>query len=263
MNVPLFGATPMAGGASGSASRPMSDVHAAGQTSSAPTREGMRILLVEDDHRMARLVGEALGDSGLRVTLAHNGLDGLQLAENEEFDALVLDVMLPGIDGIEVCRRLRQKRRSTPILLLTARDAIADRVRGLDAGADDYLVKPFAVAELLARLRALDRRAGGYLEETTLTVGDLTLDLKRIEATRGGRQITLTAREFRLLECLMRHEGHVLSREQLCQRVWGYDADLMSNVVETYMHYLRDKVDRGFGRPLLRTVRGVGYTIKA
>lgn len=263
MNVPLFGTKPLPGGTVKPAPQPQADARTASHMAAATTRDGMRILLVEDDHRMARLVGEALGDVGMRVTLAHNGLDGLKLAEQGDFDGLVLDVMLPGIDGIEVCRRLRQHRRSTPILLLTAREAIDDRVRGLDAGADDYLVKPFAVAELLARLRALDRRAGGYSEETTLTVGDLTLDLKRVEATRGGRQIALTAREFRLLECLMRHEGHVLSREQLCQRVWGYDADLMSNVVETYMHYLRDKVDRGFARPLLRTVRGVGYTIKA
>jgi DNA-binding response OmpR family regulator len=171
-------------------------------------------------------------------------------------------VLLPGLDGLEVCRRLRRQRVRTPILMLTARDAVPDRVRGLDAGADDYLVKPFALEELLARVRALSRRAADGLDGETLRVGDLTLDLARHEARRGEQGIELTAKEFGLLEYLMRNAGRVLTKTQITDQVWGYHSEATSNVVEIYIHYLRDKVDRGFPRPLIRTVRGVGYTIK-
>jgi DNA-binding response OmpR family regulator len=221
----------------------------------------MDILVVEDDPRIARVVERALSEAGHRVDVAHDGLDGLNYAAHGAYDLLVLDVMLPEIDGIQVAYELRRQRIRTPILMLTARDAVPDRVRGLDAGADDYLTKPFALEELLARVRALGRRAGNGADYS-LTVGDLTLDLDRREVWRGDRSIELTAKEFDLLAYLMRNAGRVLSKHQITDHVWGYDSQATSNVVEIYIHYLRDKVDRGFARPLIRTVRGVGYTIK-
>ncbi len=193
------------------------------------------------------------------MTIASDGIEGYRLAEQEAFDVIVLDVMLPGMHGFEVCRRLRQHRRRTPILMLTARDAVADRVQGLDAGADDYLVKPFALDELLARLRALVRRTEGDDQGEVLRLADVALDTRSHEAKRNGKLLPLTVKEFQLLEYLLRHPGRVLTREQITDQVWGYDADISSNVLETYVHYLRDKVDRGFGRPLIRTVRGIGY----
>jgi DNA-binding response OmpR family regulator len=221
----------------------------------------MRVLLVEDDLRIARVVERALVEAGHRVDVAHDGLDALGLAETTPYDLLVLDVMLPSMDGLTVARELRRERSRIPILMLTARDAVADRVRGLDAGADDYLPKPFALEELLARVRALGRRTGDGDE--ALVVGDLSLDLDRHEATRAGKNIELTAKEFDLLAYLMRNAGRVISKSQITDHVWGYDAQATSNVVEIYIHYLRDKIDRGFARPLIRTVRGVGYSIKA
>jgi DNA-binding response OmpR family regulator len=225
----------------------------------------MDVLLVEDDPRIARLVERALTDVGHRVEVAHDGLAGLTSAERGSHDLLVLDVMLPEMDGIEVAKELRRQRMRTPILMLTARDAVPDRVRGLDAGADDYLTKPFALEELLARVRALGRRRGEGSEDQ-LVVGELVLDLARHEARRGDRSIELTAKEFDLLAYLMRNTGRVLSKDQITEHVWGYESQATSNVVEIYIHYLRDKIDRGFDapnpRPLIRTVRGVGYTIK-
>jgi DNA-binding response OmpR family regulator len=225
----------------------------------------MDVLLVEDDPRIARVVERALTDVGHRVEVAHDGLAGLTSAERGSHDLLVLDVMLPEMDGIEVAKELRRQRMRTPILMLTARDAVPDRVRGLDAGADDYLTKPFALEELLARVRALGRRRGEGSEDQ-LVVGELVLDLARHEARRGDRSIELTAKEFDLLAYLMRNAGRVLSKDQITEHVWGYDSQATSNVVEIYIHYLRDKIDRGFDapnpRPLIRTVRGVGYTIK-
>jgi DNA-binding response OmpR family regulator len=221
----------------------------------------LKILLVEDDPRLARLVERALSEAGHRVEVVPDGAAALARADAGRPDLILLDILLPGLDGLEVCRLLRSRQVATPILMLTARDAVSDRVRGLDAGADDYLTKPFALEELLARVRALGRRAAGTVEET-LQVGDLTLDLVRHEARRGEKTIELTAKEFDLLEFLMRHSGRVLTKAQIMDHVWGYDAQPASNVVEIYVHYLRDKVDRGFARPLVRTVRGVGYTIK-
>ncbi len=221
----------------------------------------MEILLVEDDGRVARLVERTLAEAGHHVEVAYDGPSGLARGVAGAYDLIVLDILLPGMDGLDVCRRLRRRSVRTPILMLTARDAVPDRVRGLDAGADDYLVKPFALEEFLARVRALERRSGDAADEV-LQVGDLTLDLGRHEAWRGGRAIELTAKEFGLLAYLMRAPGRVLTKERIADHVWGYDSETTSNVVEVYIHYLRDKIDKGFPRPLIRTVRGVGYTIK-
>ncbi len=218
----------------------------------------MQVLLVEDDLRISRVVQRALSEVGHDVDVAHDGAEGLERAEDKPYDLLVLDVMLPRMDGVSIARELRRQRQRT----LTARDAIADRVRGLDAGADDYLTKPFALEEFLARVRALGRRSQDGASEV-LEVGELTLDPDRHEVTRAGQSLELTAKEFDLLAYLMRNSGRVLSKSQITEHVWGYDSEATSNVVEIYIHYLRDKIDRGFSRPLIRTVRGVGYTIKA
>ena len=222
----------------------------------------MYVLLVEDDVRIARVVERALIEAGHRIDVVHDGTEGLIRAEGGAYDLVLLDVMLPGMDGVDVTRQLRRDKVRTPILMLTARDAVADRVRGLDAGADDYLTKPFALEELLARVRAAGRRGADSLDGDILRVADLSLDESRHEVRRDGRTIELTAKEFDLLAYLMRHAGKVLTRGQIVDHVWGYDAGATSNVVEIYVHYLRDKVDRGFARPLIRTIRGVGYTIK-
>ena len=222
----------------------------------------MYILYVEDDARVGRAVGRGLTDAGHRVDLADAGPEGLERASTGAYDLIVLDVLLPGMDGIAICREVRRQGVTTPVLMLTARDAIGDRVRGLDAGADDYLVKPFALAELLARIRALGRRGDGRLGGEVLTVGDLQLDLEQRQARRGDRSIELTAKEFQLLEYLMRHAGRLLTKDQILQHVWGYDAEVSSNVTEIYIHYLRDKIDRSFADPLIRTVRGAGYMLK-
>lgn len=217
--------------------------------------------MVEDDLRLARLVERALREAGHRAEVAHDGPEGLAVAQREPWDVIVLDVGLPGLDGLAVCRSLRDAGQRTPILLLTARDAVADRVAGLDSGADDYLPKPFAVEELLARVRALGRRTEGGTGDF-LTAADLVLDLARHEARRGERLVELTAREFRLLELLMRNAGRVLTKDQLLDRVWGRDSEAGPNAVETYIHYLREKIDRDTDRPLIRTVRGVGYALR-
>jgi len=223
----------------------------------------MDVLVVEDDPRVGRLLTRALTDAGHRVELAVDGAEGLNRGETGIFDVIVLDVMLPKLDGLDVSRQLRRDSVRTPILMLTARDAVPDRVRGLDAGADDYLVKPFALDELLARVRALGRRAGEITGDDLLRAGDLTVDLARREVRRGEREIELTPREFDLLRYLLRHQGRVLTKDQILEHVWGYDSEATSNVVEIYIHYLREKIDRDQPRPLIRTVRGVGYTIKA
>jgi DNA-binding response OmpR family regulator len=223
----------------------------------------MRALIVEDEQRLVRLLRRVLEEEHYVVDTASDGTDGEALARDGDYDVIVLDVMLPARDGITVCRNLRRDRIATPILMLTARDAVEDRVRGLDAGADDYLVKPFALTELLARLRALVRRRTPELAPSRLELDGLVMDLLRHEVTRDGVQVELTPREFDLLEYFLRHPGHVLTRTQILANVWRYDADVTSNVVDIYVHYLRDKIDRGRGRKLLHTVRGVGYVLRA
>lgn len=224
----------------------------------------MHILVVEDEQRLAMLLRRVLVEERHTVDVANDGVSGLDLAASDTYDAVVLDVMLPGIDGVEVCRRMRADGVQTPVLMLTARGSVEDRVAGLNAGADDYLVKPFAMEELLARVNALLRRRNREIETSPeLRVSDLSLDLVRHEVRRGDRIIELTAKEFALLDFLMRHPGQVMTRTQIIDHVWRYDLDALSNVVDTYIHYLRDKVDRGFPRPLIKTVRGVGYKIEA
>ena len=220
----------------------------------------MRVLVVEDEHRIADLLRRALEHERHTVSLAYDGEDGLSQVQLGTFDIIVLDVLLPKLDGFEVCHRLRAAGIATPVLMLTALDAVADRVDGLDAGADDYLTKPFAVAELLARVRALGRR-GPQSAAETLKVADIILDPGRHTVRRDGRHVDLTRTEFALLEYLMRHPGQVLTRQQILDQVWGYDYETMTNVVDIYIHYLRNKIEKGFSKKLVRTVRGVGYSI--
>src|SRR3990172_5944425 len=221
----------------------------------------MYVLVVEDERRLAQVVRKVLEEEGHTVDAAHDGEDGLTMALDGSHDVIVLDVLLPGLDGFEVCRRLRSERVDTPVLLLTALDAIEDRVRGLDAGADDYLPKPFAFQEMLARLRALGRRRVQARDADQLETGDLTLDLRRRRAARGGHTIDLSPKEFALLEFLMRNQGRVVTRTQILDHVWGYDYSPDSNLVDVYVTYLRRKIDRGHGKKLIRTVRGAGYAV--
>jgi len=222
----------------------------------------MHVLVVEDDRSLADLLRRGLTQERHVVDVAHDGDEGLERAESGIYDALILDVMLPGRDGLEIARRLRAARIAAPILMLTARDALHDRLRGFDAGADDYLAKPFAFEELLARLRAIMRRTGAAADDQ-LVVGDLVLDDRAHEVTRAGRTIDLSPKEYALLEYLMRHPGQVLSRTLIMERVWDYGSDAFANVVDVTIRRLRKAVDEGFEGPLIHTVRGVGYKIKA
>ena len=221
----------------------------------------VRVLVVEDEARMAALLRRGLREEGLVADVAATGADALRCVEATPYDVIVLDVMLPDSSGLEVCRRLRRDDIWSPVLMLTARNAVADCVRGLDAGADDYLVKPFSFAELLARLRALIRRCGGE-RPTVLDVGDLRLDPAGRRVWRAGIEIGLTTKEFTLLELLARHPGQVLSREQLLDHAWDLGWDQRSNVVDVYVRRLRQRVDRPFGRASIETVRGVGYRLR-
>jgi two-component system OmpR family response regulator len=222
----------------------------------------VRVLVVEDHPRMAALLARGLEEEGYAVDVVGSGEDGLWMAAETEYDAIVLDLILPGIDGFETCRRIRERGRWAPILLLTARDAVDDRVRGLDAGADDYLTKPFSFAEVLARIRALVRR-GATERPAVLVIGDLTLDPAAHTVRRGGNRIDLTPKEFTLLEYFMRHPGEVLSRSRIVEHVWDFAFEGDSNVVDVYVRYLREKVDRPFGSRSLETVRGVGYRLRS
>jgi len=222
----------------------------------------MHILIVEDEQRLARLIARVLGEERHVVDVANDGDTGLDLALRGTYDLLILDLMLPGRSGLDICKQVRANKLQPAILMLTARGSIEDRVAGLRIGADDYLVKPFAMEELVARVDALLRRGRAITDTQRLQVGDLTLDLLRREAQRDGRIIELTAKEFALLEYLMRHPGQVLTRTQIIDHVWRYDSDALSNVVDIYIHYLRDKIDRGAARPMIKTMRGVGYRIE-
>ena len=221
----------------------------------------MRLLFVEDEPRMASLIRRGLVGEGLAADIAGSGEDGLWMAEAHDYDAIVLDVMLPGLDGFETCRRLRSEGVWAPVLMLTARDSVEDRVAGLDTGADDYLVKPFAFAELLARLRALDRR-GDRERPSVLCVGDLTLDPAAREVRRGDSEIQLSPKEFSLLETFMRRPGEVLSRFQLLEHAWDYEYENRSNVVDAYIRLVRKKIDQPFGTRSIETVRGAGYRLR-
>jgi two-component system OmpR family response regulator len=221
----------------------------------------VRVLVVEDDVKMAGLLRRGLTEEGLSADIAHSGDDALWMAAATEYDAIVLDVMLPGTDGFAVCRGLREAGTWTPVLMLTARDAVGDRVAGLDAGADDYLTKPFSFAELLARLRALTRRAP-VERPVVLEVGDLRLDPATRQVWRGTVEVALSSKEFVLLETFMRRPGEVLSRYQLLEHCWDYAYENRSNVVDVYIRYLRDKIDRPFGRSSIETVRGAGYRLR-
>jgi two-component system, OmpR family, response regulator len=221
----------------------------------------MRLLVAEDEPKLAGLLRRGLSEEGHAADVARTGPDALSLATAVEYDAIVLDLMLPGLDGVEVCRRLRAGGVWTPVLMLTARDAVEDRVAGLDAGADDYLPKPFSFVELLARLRALARR-GTIERPAVLEVGDLRLDPATRHAWRGDAELALSAKEFALLETFMRRAGRVVSRETLLEHAWDFAYENRSNVVDVYVRYLRGKIDRPFGRASLETVRGVGYRLR-
>jgi two-component system, OmpR family, response regulator len=220
----------------------------------------MHILIVEDDREAGAYLVRGLSDSGHRVALAEHGHDGLERATRESFDAMIIDRMLPGVDGLSIVAALRAARNQTPVLVLSALGDVEDRVRGLRAGCDDYLSKPFAFAELLARLEALTRRGTA---ETRLTVADLEMDLLARTASRAGRTIDLQPREFRLLEYLMRHAGDIVTRTMLLEKVWDHHFDPQTNVIDVHVSRLRQKLDKSFAVPLLHTVRGAGYCLRA
>ena len=222
----------------------------------------MRLLIVEDEVPLAKLIRQGLQAEGLLADVALRGEDALWMAASTPYDVICLDVNLPGIDGLETCRRLRADGVATPILMLTARDTVDDRITGLDTGADDYLVKPFDFGELLARLRALARRRP-TTEANELRVGDLTLDLATHRVRRAGQEVDLSVKEIQILEVFMRHPGEVLSRLQLLEGAWDSGYENRSNVIEVYVRYLREKLDRPFGRQSLETVRGAGYRLRA
>ncbi|MEM7129351.1 MAG: response regulator transcription factor [Chloroflexota bacterium] len=221
----------------------------------------MRVLVVEDEAKIAAFLKRGLEENTYVVDVANDGEEGYEWARTFTYDVIILDIMLPKMDGIELCKRLRRDSNSANIIMLTARHTVDDRITGLDAGADDYLVKPFAFGELLARLRAVQRRSSDQPRTTTLSAGDLTLDLVKHSAVRDGQTIDLSAKEFALLEMLMRHPNQVLSRTLIAEHVWGYDFYNQSNVVDVYIRYLRRKIDDPFETKLIQTVRGMGYKL--
>jgi two-component system, OmpR family, response regulator len=224
----------------------------------------MRILIIEDEHKIARAVKEGLEEESYAADVAYDGQEGLSAALYEEYDLIILDRMLPGgMDGVEICQKLRSEGNHTPVLMLTAKDQVRDRVAGLNAGADDYLVKPFSFEELLARVKALLRRPHETIGET-LQVGSLTLNPLSHEVIRDGQEISLSSKEYALLEYMMRNAGKVLSKNNIMTHVWDFDADILPNTIEVFMAYLRNKIDKPFASaPLIHTVRGFGYKINA
>ncbi len=222
----------------------------------------MRILLIEDDRKIASFIVKGLKAAGYAVDHAPDGEEGLHLALTEPYDTAIVDIMLPKLDGLTLIGKMRAANVSTPVIILSAKGSVDDRVKGLQTGSDDYLTKPFAFSELLARVQALIRRAGGISEPTRLNLGDLSMNLLTREVTRGGRKIELQPLEFSLLEYLMRNAGRVVSKTMIMEHVWDYNFDPQTNVVEARMSRLRDKINRGFDRKLIQTVRGVGYVLK-
>lgn len=223
----------------------------------------MRVLIVEDERRISAYVKRGLEENGYAVDAAFSGREALDWAAAAQYDLIVLDILLPELDGLAVCRELRERSVRCPILMLTARDTVDDRVAGLDAGADDYLIKPFALKELLARLRALTRRATDAPKTPQLTVADLTLDTATRRVTRAGRNISLTAKEYAVLECLLREQDRVLTRTLIAEHVWNYDVFNQSNVVDVYIRNLRRKIDDPFDLKLIHTIRGAGYRLSS
>jgi two-component system, OmpR family, response regulator len=219
----------------------------------------MRILVIEDDKEAAAYLVKGLSESGHRVDLAEHGRIGLDIARRENFDAMIIDRMLPGLDGLSIIAALRAANNQTPVLVLSALGDVDERVKGLRAGCDDYLSKPFAFSELLARLEALTRRVSA---ETRLQIGDLEMDLLARTVTRSGQAIELLPREFRLLEYLMRHAGHIVTRTMLLEKVWDHHFDPQTNVIDVHVSRLRQKIDKGFESPLLQTIRGAGYSLR-
>jgi len=222
----------------------------------------MRILLVEDDVKIASFVEKGLRAAGYAVDHAIDGETGLHLALTEPYDAAIIDIMLPKLDGLSLVKQIREKKISTPVIILSAKDSVDDRVKGLQTGSDDYMTKPFAFSELLARVQALIRRAGGLSEPTQLVVGNLIMNLLSREVVREGRRIELQPIEFSLLEYLLRNSGRVVSKTMIMEHVWDYNFDPQTNVVEARISRLRDKVDRDFSRKLIHTLRGVGYVLR-
>lgn len=222
----------------------------------------MRILTVEDEHKIANSIKKGLEQESYAVDIAFTGNEGYDMASTEDYDLIILDLLLPGIDGIEICKRLREQNIHTPVLMLTAKGQISDKVTGLDAGADDYLTKPFAFEELLARIRALTRRPHNSIG-TTLSEDELTLNTLSFDVKRAGKHIQLSNKEFALLEYLLRHKNQTLTKEQIINHVWSYDADILPNTVEVYIGYLRNKIDKPFpdNKPLIHTIRGFGYKL--
>ncbi|PIU73336.1 DNA-binding response regulator [Candidatus Shapirobacteria bacterium CG06_land_8_20_14_3_00_40_12] len=220
----------------------------------------MKILVVEDDHHIAQSIKKGLEQERMVVDLAFDGVGGYDLAVDNSYDLIVLDLMLPGLNGLDLCSRLRQNKNHTPILILTARDRLDNKVEGLNCGADDYLTKPFAFEELLARIRALTRRPH-TISETIISLEDLSLNLQTFAVKRAGREIKLTSKEFSLLEMLLRHPNQILTKDQITNHVWDYEADVLPNTVEVYIKNLRRKIDAPFKFPLIHTVRGFGYKI--
>ena len=223
----------------------------------------MRLLLVEDDEKIAGFVEKGLKSSGFAVDVARTGPDGLDMALGADFDTLIVDIMLPGMDGFALIEKLRAKGKNTPIIVLSARGRVGDRIKGLEAGADDYLTKPFSFSELLARVQALIRRAGNSIEPVSLSYGDLSVDIVKRQVRRGDDVIELQPLEFSLLEYLVRNRERVVSKTMIMEHVWNYNFDPMTNVVEARICRLRDKIDKGYESKLIHTVRGAGYVLKA
>ena len=220
----------------------------------------MKILIVEDEHLIANALKKGLEQEHYTVDLAFDGLDGYDLASSGDYDIVLLDLMLPKMDGMELCRQIRNQQIHVPILMLTAKSQLEDKIKGLNCGADDYLTKPFAFEELLARIRALGRRPQNTASEI-LTVGDLSINLSNYEVIRQKKIISLSNKEYSLLECLMRHANKILTKDQLIQRVWSYESDILPNTVEVYIRNLRQKIDKNYKVKLIKTVRGFGYKI--